>query len=98
MAFDAFCGDPLPHAASLDMGQTRRAPMRLVEMEVAVNERRQEKRALKIDALARSISASGRMERRNGAVSDFDIGEAALRQTCVGQNHWTRFRRFAAAY
>ena len=54
MTFDALCGDPLAHAVSLDMGQTRRAPMRLVEMDVAVNERRQEERALKIDALARA--------------------------------------------
>ena len=52
MAFDALGGDPLTHAAALDMGQTRRAPMRLVEMDVAVDERRQEERALKIDALA----------------------------------------------
>ena len=98
MAFDAFGGDPLAHAASLDMGQPRRAPMRLVEMDVAVNERRQEKRALKIDALAGSISASGRMHRRNDAVGDFDIGETALGKTRVGQDHQTRFRRFAAAY
>ena len=35
------------------MGQARRAPMRLVEMDVAVDERRQEERAGKIDALGR---------------------------------------------
>ena len=98
MAFDALRGDPLAHAVSLDMGQTRRAPMRLVEMNVAVDERRQEQRACEIDALACSIGASGRMQRRNHAVGDFDIGETALRETRVGQDHQTRLRRFAAAY
>ena len=98
MAFDALGGDPLAHAVSLDMGQTRRAPMRLVEMDVAVNERRQEERAREIDTLAGLIGASWRMQRRNDAVCDFDIGEAALRKTRVGQNHQTRLRRFAAAY
>jgi hypothetical protein len=87
MAFDAFGGDPLAHAASLDMGQPRRAPMRFVEMDVAVNERWQEKRALKIDALIGLIGASGRMHRRNDALGDFDIGEAAVRETRVGQDH-----------
>ena len=71
MAFDSLRGDPLAHAVSLEMGQTRRAPMRLVEMDVAVDERRQEERALKIDALAWLISASGRMQRRNQAVRRF---------------------------
>ena len=52
MALDALGGDAFAHAASLDMGQARRAPMRLVEMDVAVDERRQEERAGKIDALA----------------------------------------------
>jgi hypothetical protein len=83
---------------SLDMGQTRRAPMRLVEMDVAVNERRKEERAGEIDALAWLISASGRMQRGNNAACDFDIGEAALGKTRVGQNHQTRLKRFAAAY
>jgi hypothetical protein len=72
--------------------------MRLVEVDVAVDERRQEKGACEIDALARSIGASGRRQRRNDAACDFDISEAALRETRVGQNHQTRFRRFAAAY
>ncbi len=98
MAFDALGGDPLAHAVSLDMGQTRRAPMRLVQMDVAVDERRQEERALKIDALARLISACRRVQRRNDAAGDFDIGEAALGETRVGQDHQTRLRRFAAAY
>ena len=75
MAFDALGGDPLAHAASLDMGQTRRAPMRLVEMDVTVDERRQEERAREIDALAGRIGASGRMQRRNAAAGDFDVGE-----------------------
>ena len=98
MAFDAFGGDPLAHAASLDMGQPRRAPMRLVEMDVAVNERRQEERALEIDALAWLICATGRTERGNHAGGDFDISKAALGETRVGQDHQTRLRRFAAAY
>ena len=72
--------------------------MRLVEMDVAVNERRQEERALQIDALAWLIGASRRMQRGNDATHDFDIGEAALRKTRVGQDHQTRLRRFAAAY
>ena len=98
MAFDALGGDPLAHAASLDMGASRRAPMRLVEMDVAVDERRQEERALKIDALAWPIGASWRMQRRNGAVCDLDIGEAALRETRIRQNHQMRLSRFAATY
>ncbi len=98
MAFDALAGDPLAHAASLDMRQARRAPMRLVEMDVAVDERRQEQRAREVDALARAISASGRMQRRDDAAGDFDIGEAAVGKTRVGQDHQTRLRRFAAAY
>ena len=52
MALDALSGDAFAHAPSLDMGQARRAPMRLVEMDVAVDERRQEQRARKIDAFA----------------------------------------------
>ena len=98
MAFDALGGDPLAHAVSLDMGQARRAPVRLVEMDVAVDERRQEERALKIDALAWLIGASRRMQRRNDAACDLDIGEAALGKTRVGEDHQTRLRRFAAAY
>ena len=51
-ALDALGGDALAHAASLDMRQARRAPVRLVEMDVAVDERRQEQLSGKIDALA----------------------------------------------
>src|SRR3984957_4054724 len=103
MAFDSLGGDPLTHAPSLDMGQPRRAPMRLVEMEVAIDERRNEKRALEIDARARAIGASRRVHRRNDAARDLDVdetvlGKAALRKTRVGQDHQTRLRRFAAAY
>ena len=98
MAFDTLGRDPVTHAAALDMGQPRRAPMRLVEMDVAVNERRQEERALKIDALISSIGAFGRMQRDNDSACDFDIGKAALGEKRVGQDHQTRLRRFAAAY
>ena len=97
MAFDALGGDPFAHAASLDMGQARRAPMRLVEMDVAVDKRRQEQRARKIDALAWRMGASGRTERRNEAAGDFHVGEIAVWKARVGQDHQTRFRRFAAA-
>ena len=97
MALDALGGDALAHAASLDMGQARRAPMRLVEMDMAVDERRQEERARKIDAFAWRMGASGRMQRRDEAAGDFHVGEIALRKTRVGQDHQTRFRRFAAA-
>ena len=72
--------------------------MRLVEMDVAVNERRQEERALEIDALAWLIGASRRMQHRNDTARDLDIGKAALRKTRVGQDHQRRLRRFAAAY
>ena len=51
MALDALGGDALAHAASLDMGQARRAPMGLVEMDVAVDERRQEEHPVEVDAL-----------------------------------------------
>jgi hypothetical protein len=65
---------------------------------VTVNERRKKQRALKIDALAWLIGASGPMHRRNDALGDFDIGEAAFRETRVGHKHQARLRRFAAAY
>ena len=97
MAFDAFRCDPLAHAAPLDMGQARRAPMRLVEMDVAVDERRKQERALKINALARLMGAARRMHRRNRAVYDFDIGGLSVGKTRVGEQHQMRFRRFAAA-
>ena len=50
MALDALGGDALAHAASLDMGQAWRVPMGLVEMDVAVDERRQEQQPVEIDA------------------------------------------------
>ena len=78
MALDALGGDALAHAASLDMGQARRAPMRLVEMDVAVDERRQEERARRDRCARRSIGASRRMQRRNDAARDFDVGETPL--------------------
>ena len=84
MAFDAFGGDPLAHAVSLDMGASRCAPVRFVEMDMAVDERWQEKRALEIDALAWLISASGRMQCDNDAPCDLDIGKAALGKMRVG--------------
>jgi hypothetical protein len=72
--------------------------MRLVEMDMAVDERRQEERALKINALAGVMRASRRMQRYNQAAGDFDIGGPTVGETRVGQEHQTRFRRFAAAY
>jgi hypothetical protein len=65
---------------------------------VAINERRQEERALEIDARARAIGASRRVQRRYDAACDIDVDKAALRKTRVGQDHQTRLRRFAAAY
>ena len=98
MALDALSGDAFAHAPSLDMGQARRAPMRLVEMDVAVDERRQEQRARKIDAFAwRDAALPGALQRRDEAVRDFHVGEIALRKARVGQDHQARFRRFAAA-
>ena len=98
MAFDPFGGDPLAHAPSLDMGQARRAPMRLVEMDVAVDKSGQEQGAREIDALALGDGASGRIERRDEAARDFHVGEVAIGKARVGEDHQTRFRRFAAAY
>src|ERR1700722_3941311 len=88
----------VPLAISVRISAEARASMGLVEMDVAVNERRQEERALEIDALAWAIGAFGRMQRRNDAACDFDIGKAAMGKTRVGQDHQTRLRRFAAAY
>jgi hypothetical protein len=98
MALNSLNRNAFAHAAPLDMGQARRAPMRLVEMDMAVDECGQEERALKIKALAGMMRASRRMQRRNQAAGDFDIGEVAVGETRVGQEHQTRFRRFAAAY
>ncbi len=97
MALDPLGGDPFAHAASLDMGQAWRAPMRLVEMDVAIDKRGQEQRARKIDAFAWRMGRPGRMQRRNEAASDFHVGEIALWKARVGEDHQTRFRRFAAA-
>ena len=72
--------------------------MRLVEMDMTVDERRQQERAGKIDALATRRGASGRMQRRNEAAGDLHVGEAPFGKTRVGQEHQARFRRFAAAY
>ena len=97
-ALDALGGDALAHAASLDMGQARRAPMRLVEMDVAVDERRQEELSGEIDALAGLSRGARRMRRDDKAVGDFHVGETSVRKARVGQNHQTRLSRFAAAY
>ena len=98
MALDALGGDALAHAASLDMGQARRAPMGLVEMEVAVDERRQEEHAVEIDAFAGRRRCPRRVGRDDEAAGDLHVGEAPLGQARVGQDHQTRFSRFAAAY
>ena len=97
MARDALGGDALAHAASLDMRQARRAPMRLVEMDVAVDERGQEELSAEIDALPRRCGA-GRMGRDDQAVRDFNVREISVGQARVGQDHQMRFSRFAAAY
>ena len=53
---------------------------------------------VEIDALAGSSRGPRRMRRDDEAVGDFHVGEASVRKTRVGQDHQTRFSRFAAAY
>ncbi len=72
--------------------------MRLVEMDVAVDEGRQEEGAGEIDALARRIGASRRMQRRDAAAGDFNVRKSPVGKMGVGEDHRTRFRRRAAAY
>ncbi len=80
------------------MGQARRAPVRLVEMDVAVDERRQEELSDKIDALAGLSRGARRMRRDDKAVGDLHVGETSVRKPRVGKDHQTRLSRFAAAY
>ena len=98
MALDAFSGNALAHAASLDMGQPRGAPMGLVKMEVAVDERRQEEHAAQIEAVASRRRCPWRVGRDDDAAGDLHVSGATLGQARVGQDHQTRFSRFAAAY
>ncbi len=97
-ALDALGGDALAHAASLDMGQARRAPVRLVEMDVAVDERRQEELSGEIDALMSLSRGVRRTRRHDKALGDLEVRETSVRKARVGQNHQTRLSRFAAAY
>ena len=65
MALGALERDALAHAAPLDMGQARRAKMGLVEMEVAVDKRRQEEQAVEVDAVVgRRLQSPARESRR----------------------------------
>ena len=98
MALNPLGGDALAHAAALDMGQARRAPMRLVEMDMAVDQRRHDELPRQIDALAGFSRGPRRVRRDDEAAGDFHVREASVRKTRVGQNHRRRLSRFAAAY
>jgi hypothetical protein len=56
-------------------------------MDMAVDERGQEEGACKINALDGEIGASRRMQRRNPAAGDFDIGGPTVGKTRVSQEH-----------
>ena len=79
MARDALGGDTLAHAASLDIGQARRAPMRLVEMDVAVDERRQEEVPAEIDTFAARGGGAWHMRRDDQTIRDFNVREVSVR-------------------
>ena len=98
MALDPLGGDALANAAPPDMGQTWRAPMGLVEMDVAFDERRQEQHPAEIVAVVGLRRCPRRMGRNDDAARDFDVGETPIGQARIGQDHQTRFSRFAAAY
>jgi hypothetical protein len=98
MALGPLDDNALAHAASLDMRQAGRAPMSLVEMEVPVDERREEEHPFEIDAFAGRRRGPRRMPCDDEPAGDFDVGETPLGQARVGQDHQTRFSRFAAAY
>jgi hypothetical protein len=72
--------------------------MSLVEMDVAVDERRQEELSRKIDALMSLSRGSRRMRGDDKAAGDFYVGETSVRKARVAQNHQTRLSRFAATY
>ena len=74
---------------AFDMRQARRAPMRLVEMDVAFDESGQEQMPGKIDALARRRAAR-RVRRDDEAVGDLDVGERRPGQARVGEQHQRR--------
>ena len=97
MARDPLGGDAFAHAPPLDIRQARGAPVSLVEMDVAIDKRRQEQRAGKIDALAGWMGAAGRVQSSNKAGGDFNVGETTVGKARVGENHQMRLRRFAAA-
>ena len=76
MALDALGGDALTHAASLDMGQARGAPMGLVEMDVAFDERRQEQHPAEIEAVGGRRRCPRRVGGDDDAARDLDVGKS----------------------
>ena len=98
MALDAFERDALANAAPFEVGQARRAEMGLVEMDVALDKSRQEEQPLKVDAFVGRRRGPRRVHSDDKAGRDFHVGETPLGQARVGQDHQTRFSRFAAAY
>ena len=96
MAGLALDGDALAHAGAGDVRQTRRAPMRLVEMDVAFDESGNEQSAVEIErcALRRRQGADG----GDAAVGDLDIGPGAARKKGVAEPHQIIPNRCAATY
>jgi hypothetical protein len=80
------------------MRQARRAPVGLVEMDMALDEGGQQKAPAEIDALIRRSRASRFANRGDPAIGDCHVAEAFARKASVGDNHQTKFSRFAAAY
>ncbi len=98
MARDSLGGNSLAHAASFDMRQARRAPVRLIKMNMALDEGGQEEPPGKIDAAVAGRCGARRPHRDNKAIGDLDVGETAARQARIGENDQMRLSRRAATY
>jgi hypothetical protein len=75
MAGRALGGDSLTHAAPRDMGQARRAPMGLIEMNVALDEGREKEPVFEINAKAGRRCWPWPTDRSDESVSDLHLGE-----------------------
>ena len=98
MAGRALNGDSLTHAVARDMRQTRRTPVSLVEMNVALHEGREKEPTFEIDAVIGRRCLPWRSDRTDESVGDLHLGEIPRWQPRIGQNPQIRFNRFAAAY
>jgi hypothetical protein len=92
----ALDGDALAHAVAGDVRQTRGAPMRLVKMDVALDEGWRQQGAVEVERLARRGSEGA--DGGDAAVGDLHVGPDAAGQQGVAKPHQIIPRRCAATY